>query len=157
MRSANLFLLGGDSEEMARRSAQSIEAVTQASTVMTQSLQDLSRELMTLAQEHIRRNLDALGTMSRCRSIPELIAFQSEFAAGQSPASRSRARAGWRKSPLASVTLRRAQWRGRLINSGPPDFCRLRANSSPPPALLAGPFIGCLIAVANPATSRLVD
>ena len=46
---------------------------------MTQSLQDLSRELMTLAQEHIRRNLDALGIMSRCRSIPELFAFQSEF------------------------------------------------------------------------------
>jgi hypothetical protein len=35
---------------MARRSAQSIEAVTQASTVMTRNLRDLSRELITLAE-----------------------------------------------------------------------------------------------------------
>jgi phasin family protein len=73
------FLSGKEGEEMARRSAQSIEAVTQASTVMTRSLQDLSRELITLAEEHLRRNVDALGAMSRCRSIQELIALQSEF------------------------------------------------------------------------------
>jgi hypothetical protein len=41
-------------EEMARRSAHSIEAVMQASTVMTRSLQDLSRELIILAEEHLR-------------------------------------------------------------------------------------------------------
>jgi phasin family protein len=73
------FLSGKEGEEMAGRSAQSIEAVTQASTVMTRSLPDLSRELITLAEEHLRRNVDALGAMFRCRSIQELIALQSEF------------------------------------------------------------------------------
>jgi phasin family protein len=46
---------------------------------MTRSLQDLSRELIALAEEHLCRNVDALGAMSRCRSIQELFALQSEL------------------------------------------------------------------------------
>jgi phasin family protein len=75
-----LFSLSGEQgEELAGRSAQSIEAVTQASTVVTRGVQDLSRELMALAQEQIRRNVEALGTLSRCRSIQEFITLQSEL------------------------------------------------------------------------------
>jgi phasin family protein len=75
-----LFGLSGEQgEELARRSAQSIEAVTQASTAVTRGVQDLSRELMALAQEQIRRNLEALGTLSRCRSVQEFMTLQSEL------------------------------------------------------------------------------
>lgn len=75
-----LFGLSGErGEELTRRSAQSIEAVTQASTAMTRGLQDLSREFITLAQEGIQRNVDALGAISRCRSFQEFVALQSEL------------------------------------------------------------------------------
>jgi phasin family protein len=75
-----MFGLSGEGgEDLARRSAQSIEAVTQASTAMTRGFQDLSRELMQVAQERIRRNVDALGAMSRCRSLQELVTLQSEL------------------------------------------------------------------------------
>ena len=75
-----MFGLSGErGEELTRRSAQSIEAVTQASTAMTRGLQDLSREFITLAQEGIQRNVDALGAISRCRSFQELVALQSEL------------------------------------------------------------------------------
>jgi phasin family protein len=72
-------MTGEQSEELARRSAQSIEAVTEASTVMARGFQDLSREMMTLAQERIQRNMDAFAALSRSRSIHELFTLQSEL------------------------------------------------------------------------------
>jgi phasin family protein len=70
---------GEQGEELARRSAQSIEAVTQASTAVTRGFQDLSRELVSLTQDQIRRNVEALGSLTRCRSLQEFIALQSEL------------------------------------------------------------------------------
>jgi phasin family protein len=72
-------LTGKQQDEFARRSAQSVEAMSQASTAVTRGLQDLSRELMTVAQEQIRRNVEALGRLSHARSVQELITVQSEL------------------------------------------------------------------------------
>jgi hypothetical protein len=75
-----LFGVTGEaSEEFAKRSADSMAAVTQASTAMSRGLLNVSRELMTLAQERIQRNLDAFAALSRCRSVQEFGALQSEL------------------------------------------------------------------------------
>jgi phasin family protein len=66
-------------EELTRRSAQGMEALTQVSTALTRGLQDLSREWLTLAQARLQRNVDAVSAMSRCRSLPELFAVQAEL------------------------------------------------------------------------------
>ena len=70
---SQIFVFSGEQgEEIARRSAQSIEAVTRG-------LQELSRELIKLTQERIQRNVDALGALSRCRSIPEFVTLQNDL------------------------------------------------------------------------------
>jgi hypothetical protein len=56
-----------------------MEAVTEASTAVSRGLLNVSRELMTLAQERIQRNMDAFTALSRCRSVQEFGALQSEL------------------------------------------------------------------------------
>ena len=68
---------GRQSEETARQSSQNIEAVAEASTVLTQGVQDISREWMSLAQDRFKRNLDGFNELLRCRSLPDFIAVQS--------------------------------------------------------------------------------
>jgi hypothetical protein len=75
-----LFGVTGEAgEEFARRSAESMEAVTEASTAVSRGLLNVSRELMTLAQERIQRNMDAFAALSRCRSVQEFGTLQSEL------------------------------------------------------------------------------
>jgi hypothetical protein len=66
-------------EELTRQSAQNLEAATEAGTALTRGLEHFSREWLGLVQENIRRNMDAFGAFSRCRSMPEFFSLQSEF------------------------------------------------------------------------------
>jgi phasin family protein len=66
-------------EELARRSASGIDAATQAGSAFTQGFQEMSREMMALMQESVQRNLNALGAVSRCRSVEELFTLQGEL------------------------------------------------------------------------------
>ena len=68
---------GRQSEETARQSSQNIEIVAEASTVLAQGIQEISREWMSLAQDRFRRNLDGFGELLRCRTLPDFIAVQS--------------------------------------------------------------------------------
>lgn len=61
------------------QSSHALAAVTGASAVLTRGLQDLSREWLSLAQERTYRNVERLTAFSRCRSIPDIVAVQSEF------------------------------------------------------------------------------
>jgi hypothetical protein len=51
--------------------------VAQASAVLTRGIQDLSREWFSLAQERLQKNLNDFGALTRCRSIPDVMAAQS--------------------------------------------------------------------------------
>jgi phasin family protein len=66
-------------EELTRRSAEGMEALTQASTALTRGFQDLSREWLTLAQARLQRNVDAMSAIAGCRSLPELLKVQTEL------------------------------------------------------------------------------
>ncbi len=68
---------GRQSEETARQSSQNIEIVAEASTVLAQGIQEISREWMSLAQDRFQRNLDGFGELLRCRTLPDFIAVQS--------------------------------------------------------------------------------
>ena len=72
-----LGFAGPQSEELARRSSQNVEAVTEASRVLAQGLQEVSREWIGLAQERLTKNLDGLDELARCRSLPDFVAVQS--------------------------------------------------------------------------------
>ncbi len=68
---------GRVSEETAQQSSQNLEAVAEATTVLAQGLQDISREWTSLAQNRFQRNLDGFNELLRCRTLPDLVAVQS--------------------------------------------------------------------------------
>ena len=68
---------GRETEKTAQQSSQNIEAVAEATTVLAQGLQDISREWTSLAQNRFQRNLDGLNELLRCRTLPDLVAVQS--------------------------------------------------------------------------------
>jgi hypothetical protein len=70
---------GEDSERLARQSKQNMEAVTRCGTVLTQALQDASRNWFELAQRQWQRNLDGLNKLARSQSLQEFTAVQSEL------------------------------------------------------------------------------
>ena len=72
-------ITGEGREELTRQGAQSLEMMTQASTMLTRGVQDLSREWFSLTQERLQKNLDDFGTLARCRSLPDVMAAQSNL------------------------------------------------------------------------------
>ena len=70
---------GPQSEELARRSSQNLQAVSQASSVLVKGAQDVSREWLGLAQERIRKNIEAVNRIAGCRSVQDVLTVQSEL------------------------------------------------------------------------------
>jgi hypothetical protein len=70
-------ITGEGREELTRQGAQSLEMMTQAGTMLTRGVQDLSREWVSLTQERLQKNVDDFGVLARCQSIPDYMAAQS--------------------------------------------------------------------------------
>ena len=73
-----LGVAGPQAEELARRTSQNIEAVSQASTVLTKGAQELSREWFDVMRERLAKN----DRLAGCRSVQDLVTFQSEIVRG---------------------------------------------------------------------------
>jgi hypothetical protein len=71
---------GPQAEELARRSAENIEAVAEASTILAKGAQEISREWFALMQERLAKNLDAMSRLASCRSLHDFVAVQSDIA-----------------------------------------------------------------------------
>ena len=74
-----LGFAGPQADELARRSAQNIEAVSQASTVLTKGAQEISREWFDVMQDRLAKNIDAMNRLASCRSLQHFLAVQSEI------------------------------------------------------------------------------
>ncbi len=72
-------ITGEGREELTRQGAQSLEMMTQASTLLTRGVQDLSREWFSLTQERLQKNVEDFGVLARCQSIPDFMAAQSNI------------------------------------------------------------------------------
>ncbi len=72
-------ITGKGREELTRQGAQSLEMMTQASTMLTRGVQDLSREWLSLAQERLQKNIDDFSVLARCQSFPDFMAAQSNI------------------------------------------------------------------------------
>ena len=70
---------GSQAEEVARRSSQNLQAVTQASTVLTRGFQEASNEVFRSAQDGLQKNMEALNRLAGCRSVQDFVATQSEL------------------------------------------------------------------------------
>jgi hypothetical protein len=72
-------LTGPRAEELARRSSETFEAVAQASAVLARGAQEVSQELLGLAQERSRTAMEGLNRLAACRSVQALVAAQSDL------------------------------------------------------------------------------
>ena len=70
---------GPQSEELARRSSQNLEAVSQASTVLARGAQEVSREVIQLVQDRLQKNVEALNRLAGTRSVQDFVAVQSDL------------------------------------------------------------------------------
>jgi phasin family protein len=68
-----------NSDELTRRSTESIHAVSQAGTVLAKGVQQISQEWFGLAQERFTHNLEGLNRLARCQSVQDFMAIQSEL------------------------------------------------------------------------------
>ena len=72
-------ITGEAREELTRQGAQSLEMMTQASTMLAHGVQDLSREWFSLTQERLQKNLEDFGVLARCQSLPDFMAARSNI------------------------------------------------------------------------------
>ena len=70
---------GPQSEELARRSSQNLQAVSQASTIIVKGAQDASREWFSSVQERLTKSMDGLNRLVGCRSVQDFVAAQSDL------------------------------------------------------------------------------
>jgi len=78
-----LGFAGPQADEMARKSAQNLEAVSQASTVLTKGAQEISREWFDVMQDRLAKNIDAINRLAGCRSLQDFLTVQSEITRDQ--------------------------------------------------------------------------
>src|SRR3954471_5356340 len=71
---------GPQAEELARRSSQNLQAVSQASTVLARGAQEVSQKVFGLVQDRLQKNIDALNRIAGTRSVQDFVAVQSELA-----------------------------------------------------------------------------
>jgi len=71
---------GPQAEELARRSSENIQAVTQASTVLARGAQEVSQEVFGLVQDRLTKNLDSVNRIVGTRSVQDFVAVQSDLA-----------------------------------------------------------------------------
>src|SRR3954463_10181696 len=71
---------GPQDEELARRSSENIQAVTQASTVLARGAQEVSQEVFGLVQDRLTKNVEAVNRIVGTRSVQDFVAVQSDLA-----------------------------------------------------------------------------
>src|SRR4051812_18427063 len=71
---------GPQSEELARRASQNLQAVSQASSVLARGAQEVSREVIQLVQDRLQKNVEAVNRLAGTRSVQDFVAVQSDLA-----------------------------------------------------------------------------
>src|SRR3954453_1500337 len=70
---------GPQSEELARRASQNVQAVSQTNTVLARGFQEASHEWSSLAQGRVTKNIDGLNRLAGTRSVQDFVAVQSDL------------------------------------------------------------------------------
>jgi len=106
-----LGLAGPQAEELAERSSQNIEALSQASNILVKGAQEFSREWFELVQDHMRKNIDAMNRLASCHSLQDFVTVQSDIARDWLSHTVESSRR------LAEVSLRVADEAARIVQS----------------------------------------
>jgi hypothetical protein len=72
-------LSGQQSRQLAQQSSRNVQAIANTSTILARGFQDVIREWLNFTQSRLDENLDRLNALSTCRSLPDLVAQQSDL------------------------------------------------------------------------------
>jgi phasin family protein len=72
-------LSGQQSQELVQQSSQNIQAIADTSSILARGFQDVVRQWLNFTQSRLDENLDRVNTLITCRSIPDLVALQSDL------------------------------------------------------------------------------
>jgi phasin family protein len=70
---------GPQAGEMVRRSSENIEAVSQATTILTKGGQEVSRQWFELIQARLVKNIEAMNKLAGVRSFQDFVTVQTEI------------------------------------------------------------------------------
>jgi phasin family protein len=71
---------GPRAEELVRQSSRTIQAVTEASSVLARGAQEIAQEVFGLVHHCVQTNLEGLNRMASARSGHDFVAVQSDLA-----------------------------------------------------------------------------
>jgi hypothetical protein len=96
---------------LARDSLRGFSAVSDAGLALAGTMQELSREMVSIVEDGWRHQVDGLTTMASCRTMPELMAAQAAFA------KQTLDRTMQAQRRLAGVVMRQASATGEAATS----------------------------------------
>ena len=72
--------VGGQNEDLTRQATENLAAITETGSVLMRGFQDVSREWLELTRERLQKNAEGMTKLTRCRTLPNLAAVQSDLA-----------------------------------------------------------------------------
>jgi hypothetical protein len=69
----------GEVQGVTEEAAHNLRAVAQSGTALARGLQEVSREVVSLSQQRLQRNLEGLQALARCRSMTDFLEVQSSL------------------------------------------------------------------------------
>lgn len=63
-------------QDLTERASQSLQIATRSGTLLAREVQDASSECLDMVQERIRKNVDGMNALARCRTLPEFLRVQ---------------------------------------------------------------------------------
>jgi hypothetical protein len=73
------FGVANPNPDLAEKSAQNVQVVSQASSALAKGAQDAARAWFDLTQKTMRTNMEAMGQLASCRSMQEVVNVQSNL------------------------------------------------------------------------------
>lgn len=66
-------------QQLTELATRNFQAVTRSGAILAQGVQEASGDCLEMVQERVRKNLDGMNALVRCRSLPEFLEVQSSL------------------------------------------------------------------------------
>ena len=77
---SRMFAISGEGAQQAvRQATRNAQVIAETGTIFARGFRDISREWVSFAQSRVRKNVESLGALARCRTPQDFVALQRDF------------------------------------------------------------------------------